>query len=58
MLVPTMYFTFSRGAWLSLAAALVVLIAMERRRLQMITTILVVAPWSAIAIWSASHTRR
>ena len=57
VLLPTMYFTFSRGAWLSLAAALVVLIVMERRRLQMITTILVIAPWSALAIWSASHTR-
>ena len=57
VLLPTMYFTFSRGAWISLAVALVVLIAMERRRLQMITTILVVAPWPAIAIWRASHTR-
>ena len=58
VLVPTMYFTFSRGAWLSLGVALIVLVALDRRRLQMITTVLVVAPWPVIAVWRASVTHR
>jgi hypothetical protein len=56
VLLPTMYFTFSRGAWISLVVAVVVLIALDRRRLQMITTMLIVAPWPLLAVWSASRT--
>jgi len=35
VLVPTIYFTFSRGAWLAAFAALAVLFALDSRRLQL-----------------------
>jgi O-antigen ligase len=41
LLVPTLYFTFSRGAWIALAAALVVVVALSSRRLQLVSTLLV-----------------
>jgi hypothetical protein len=56
ILVPAMYFTFSRGAWIALGAGLVVMILLDPRRVQLVTTLLAVAPWSAIAVWHASGT--
>ena len=56
ILVPTMYFTFSRGAWIALAVGVVVMILLDPRRLQLLTTIFAVAPWPAIAVWRASGT--
>lgn len=53
-LVLTLYFTFSRGAWIALAAGLLAAVAVDRRRLQLITALLFVAPWPAIAVWRAS----
>ena len=53
----TLYFTFSRGAWISLAAGLVALVALDRRRLQVLAAALVVGPWPAVAIWIASRSR-
>ena len=50
----TLYFTFSRGAWISLAAGLVALVLLDRRRLQMLAAAFVVGPWPALAIWIAS----
>jgi O-antigen ligase len=55
ILVPTLYFTFSRGAWVALAAGLAATIAVDRRRLQFAAGLLVVAPPSAIAVWLASR---
>jgi O-antigen ligase len=55
VLVPTLYFTFSRGGWLALAVGLVVMIALDSRRLQLITAAAVVAPWPALAVWHASR---
>lgn len=57
VLVPTLYFTFSRGSWIALGAGLVVLVALDQHRLRTITAILVYAPApaAAVAIGSRSH---
>ena len=54
VLLPTLYFTFSRGAWLALAAGLAAAIALEPRRLRLIALLLAVAPAPAVAVWLAS----
>jgi O-antigen ligase len=53
-LVSTLYFTFSRGAWIALGSGLVAALALDRRRLQLSTGLLVIGPWPAIAVWRAS----
>jgi hypothetical protein len=54
VLVTTQYFTFSRGSWIALGVGLVGMVAVDRRRLQLITTGLVLAPWGTVAVWLAS----
>ena len=54
VLLLTLYFTFSRGGWIAFFAGLVATIALDRRRLQLITVTLVLAPWPVLAIWAAS----
>lgn len=54
-LVTTLYFTFSRGSWIALGAGLLAALAFDRRRLQLITALLFVGPWPAIAVWRASR---
>ena len=54
LLLLTVYFTYSRGGWIAFFVGLAVAIAVDRRRLQLITTTLVLAPWPALAIWVAS----
>ena len=53
LLVPVLYFTFGRGGWLALAAGIAAAIVIDPRRLQLATTLLVVAPWPALAVWRA-----
>ena len=53
LLVPVLYFTFGRGGWIGLAAGLAAAIAVDPRRLQLVTTLFVVAPWPALAVWRA-----
>lgn len=55
VLVLTLYFTFGRGAWIALAAGLVATVIVDRRRIQLIATALVLAPWPAIAVYYASR---
>ena len=55
VLVPALYFTFSRGAWLALAAGLAVAIGFDRRRLWTVTVLLVSAVAPALAIVIASR---
>jgi hypothetical protein len=55
VLVPTMYFTFSRGAWLALFAGLIVLFALDLRRLQLAAVSICVLPWPALAVLLASR---
>ena len=54
VLLATTYFTFSRGAWLALGVGLVIAIAFDPRRLQLLVTGLVLAPASGLALWLAS----
>ena len=44
VLCTTLYFTYSRGAWIALAVGALSAIALDRRRLQLVTSMLVLAP--------------
>jgi hypothetical protein len=55
ILLPTLYFTFGRGAWIALGAGLVTMFALDARRLQLATTLLVLAPSSVAAVWLCSR---
>ncbi len=55
ILVATLYFTFSRGAWIALAFGLAVTIAVDPRRLRLVLTGIALAPWSILAVWLASR---
>ncbi|MBD0290231.1 MAG: O-antigen ligase family protein [Thermoleophilia bacterium] len=55
VLAPTAYFTFSRGAWLALLVGLLAAVALDPRRLQLVASLLVVAPWPALAVLAASR---
>jgi hypothetical protein len=52
---PTLYFTYGRGAWLALAAGLLALLALERRRLGVLARMLALAVAPAIAVVLASR---
>ena len=49
VLLPVFYFTFSRASWVVLAVGVVVAIAYDPRRLQLIAWLLLLAPAPAIA---------
>ncbi len=56
VLLPTLFFTFSRGAWIALGCGFVAAIALGPRRLQLLWTLLVLAPFPAVAVllsWQA-----
>jgi hypothetical protein len=55
VLLATTYFTFSRGAWLALGIGLVVAVAIDPRRLQLLVVAVVLAPASGLALWLASR---
>jgi O-Antigen ligase len=55
VLVPTLYFTFSRGAWLAAFAGLAVLAALDARRLQLAATSICVLTWPALGVVAASR---
>jgi hypothetical protein len=57
LLAPTLYFTFSRGAWIAFGAALLAAFALSGRRLQLATSLLVQAVPAAIALWLAYHAK-
>jgi hypothetical protein len=57
VLLPTLYFTFSRGSWIALGAGLVALIALDPRRLQLTTALLVHAPLPVLAVVAAARSR-
>ena len=50
----TLYFTFSRGAWIALAVGLLAALALDPRRLQLAVLMTVVLPWPAIAVLVAA----
>ena len=53
--MPTLYFTFSRGAWIALACGLIAAFLLDTRRLELATAGVVLAPFVAVAVWSASR---
>jgi hypothetical protein len=55
VLLPTLYFTYSRGSWIALVVGIVAVLILDRRRLEIATGILVLAPAPALAIWLASR---
>ena len=57
LMLPALYFTYSRGAWIALAAGVVAAFAVESRRLELATALLVLGPFPAVAVWRASASR-
>jgi tetratricopeptide (TPR) repeat protein len=55
VLLPTLYFTFSRGSWIALAAGVAVLVTLDPRRLQSTVGLLVYVPAPALAVALASR---
>jgi O-antigen ligase len=55
ILVATLYFTFGRGAWLAFGAGLAAAVAVDRRRLQLVSSMIVLAPFSVAAVWLCSR---
>jgi hypothetical protein len=55
ILLPALYFTFSRGAWLALAISLSALVAIEARRLQFVAAVGTAAAAPAVAVGLASR---
>ena len=57
LLAATLYFTFSRGAWVALAAAVIAAAGLSQRRLAFASALLVQAPPAAAAVWLAYRAR-
>lgn len=55
ILAPTLFFTFSRGAWIALGLGIVAMVALDARRLQLATTLLAVAPAAVVTVWLGSR---
>jgi hypothetical protein len=55
ILLPTIYFTYSRASWIVLAIGLVAFVAYERRRLQLVTAFGLAAAAPAVAVLIASR---
>src|SRR5262249_26669507 len=55
VLLPTLYFTYSRGSWIALGAGIATAIILDRHRIQLATGILALAPAPALAIWLSSR---
>lgn len=53
LLLPALYFTFSRGAWVALAAGLVAAFSLSRRRLVLASSLLLQAVPAGAALWLA-----
>lgn len=54
LLVATLYFTFSRGAWIGLGLGFLAGFALDPRRLQLALSLLVVGIPAALAVWACS----
>ena len=55
VLVATLHFTFSRGAWVALAAGLAAMLLLGRDRLRLVATAAALAPASVVAVALASR---
>jgi tetratricopeptide (TPR) repeat protein len=57
LMIPTLYFTYGRAAWIALAAGVGAAIAADPRRLQLLATLIAVAPAPALAALLAARER-
>lgn len=57
LVLPTLYFTFSRGAWIALAVGMLLVVAASPRRLAYLSALLVVGAPAAGAVALAYHAR-
>jgi O-Antigen ligase len=55
VLVVTMYFTFGRAAWVALAVGVLVAVAADPRRMQLLVTLVALAPAAALAVFLCSR---
>src|SRR5207302_8786110 len=55
LLLPTLYFAFGRAAWIALAVGLLASVVVDPRRLQLLASLLAVAPAPAVAMLIASR---
>ena len=56
-LLSTFYFTFGRGGWIALGVGLAVMVLIDPRRLQLLATLVVLAPGCVTAIWLARDSK-
>jgi O-antigen ligase len=55
VLVPTVYFTFGRGPWIGLGVGLVAMVALDSRRLQLLTALLAASIGPAAGVLLAAR---
>lgn len=55
VLLPTLYFTFSRGSWIALGFGILVALTLDPRRIQLATVGIVVGAPAAAAVWLGSR---
>jgi hypothetical protein len=55
VLLPTLYLTFSRGSWIALGVGLAAAIVLDRRRVELTTGIVALAPLPALVVWLVSR---
>jgi O-antigen ligase len=51
----TIFFTFSRGTWISLAVGFAAMLALDPRRVALLRTLVAVAPVIGVALWLGSR---
>jgi tetratricopeptide (TPR) repeat protein len=56
--VLTIFFTYSRGTWISLAVGLVVMLVVDPRRLALLRTVAAIAPVVGLAVWLGARTHQ
>jgi hypothetical protein len=56
VLLPTMYFTFGRAAWIALGIGLLAVVAVDPRRLQFLVVLIALAPATVAAVLISSRT--
>jgi hypothetical protein len=55
ILVPSLYFTFGRAAWLALAAGLGGALLLARERRQLVAAMVILTPAPAVGVWLGSR---
>ena len=51
----TMFFTFSRGAWIAVAVGLIAMVALDSHRFALVRTLAAAVPVAAVAVWLGSR---